>query len=80
MNNICWECAEPLVNTAVFEWEIPCECGTLNFPKVHASCFFAIVKTVPLLCKFCDKQLETTAANRKAIVIERAAKDEEDIT
>ena len=80
MNNICWECAEPLENFAVFEWEVPCECGALNFVKVHAGCYFTIVKDIPLLCRLCDKPLEMTVVNRKLTIIERASKDEEDIT
>ena len=79
MNNVCWECVEPLENFVVFEWEIPCECGVLNFVKVHAGCYFTVVKHVPLLCNLCDKPLEMPVANRKLTYIERASKDEEDI-
>ena len=76
MNNKCWYCNDKL-GSVTFEWEMPCECGALNFVKACRDCYLEHMST--LFCKVCDEPLNVWATERRRY--EAAyAKDEEDIT
>ena len=70
MNDKCWECNKVVGQKGGFGWEIPCECGALNFVKVCGHCYYTSENTDPLLCRICDE---------RPLLLSSIVKDEEDI-
>lgn len=80
MNDVCWYCEKHKYGYAIFSWEVPCECGTLNFAKAHPGCHYTERQNNPLCCKGCNKELDFSNRKFSTVNVDVAPKDEEDIT